>query len=256
MNGITHGSPRLRTVSDLARLAGVTVRTLHHYDEIGLLRPSARSEAGYRLYDREDLQRLQQILFWRALGFSLEEIASLLDDPEYNRVAALEDQRAALSARLDDLGLMLKAVDDALTEERGGPAVTDEAMFEAFDNAQYEEEVRERWGDTDAYAQSKARQASWTEEDKRRIIQQGIDHAKRMAQAKRRGVDPGSAEAMDLAEEARLGINREMYDCSKEMHVNLGEMYVADPRFTEYYDQHEPGLAEWYRDAIVANAER
>lgn len=125
-----------------------------------------------------------------------------------------------------------------------------------FDHSQYAEEVRERWGDTDAYRQSQQRLADMTAEDTARIEAEGIAHAERLAAAFTAGVAPDSPQAMDLAEEARLQIDRQFYDCSKEMHVHLGEMYVADPRFTEYYDRHAPGLAVWFRDAIVANADR
>ncbi|CAN5207025.1 MerR family transcriptional regulator [soil metagenome] len=246
----------MRTVKELAELAGVTVRTLHHYDEIGLLTPRERSAAGYRLYDHDDLLRLQQIMVWRELGFGLGEIRDLLDDPDYDLSRALETQRAEMLARVGDLSQMLKRIDEALVEVRGGSPVEEDTMFEGFDSSQYEEEVRERWGDTDAYRQSMQRTADLTDDDKRRIEAEGIALAKRLAEAFTAGVPADSEQAMDLAEEARLGIDRQFYDCSKEMHVNLGEMYVADPRFTAYYDQHAEGLAAWFRDAIVANAAR
>lgn len=246
----------MRTVSELAELAGVTVRTLHHYDEIGLLAPSQRSDAGYRLYDRSDLKRLQQILFWRALGTPLAQIQAVLDDPAYDAVEVLERQRSVLSAQLQDVTAMLKAVDAALDEAQGGNTVEDHAMFEAFDNSEYAAEAEERWGDTDAWKQSQERTKSWTDEDKARIAREGVEFAKRLAAAMTSGVSPASTQAIDLAEVARLAINRQFYDCSKQMHVNLGEMYVADPRFTQYYDQHAAGLAVWFRDAIKANAAR
>lgn len=245
----------MRTVAELAELAGVTVRTLHHYDEVGLLRPSARSDAGYRLYDRADLQRLQQILFWRSLGFSLAEIQSALDDPDYDRVEALRDQRALLAAQLTGVTQMIKAVDDAIAEAEGGPEVDDLEMFETFSSGEYRREAEERWGDTDAWAQSQARVGRMTDDDKRRLVAEGVAFAQRLAAAFTSGVAADSAQAMDLAEEARQGMSA-FYDCSHEMHVNLGEMYVADPRFTAYYDQHAEGLAAWFRDAIVANAAR
>lgn len=246
----------MRTVSELAELAGVTVRTLHHYDEVGLLRPSARSDAGYRLYDRADLQRLQQILFWRSLGFSLAEIQTALDDPDYDRVEALRDQRALLADQLTGVTQMIKAVDDAIAEAEGGPEVDDLQMFETFNSGEHRREAEERWGDTDAWAQSQARVGAMTDDDKRRLVADGVAFARRLAEAFTGGVPADSPQAMDLAEEARLAIHELFYDCSHEMHVNLGEMYVADPRFTAYYDQHAEGLAVWFRDAIVANAAR
>lgn len=246
----------MRTVSELADLAGVTVRTLHHYDQIGLLTPTGRTDAGYRLYDHDDLLRLQQIMVWRELGFGLAEIRALLDDPGYDLAAALADQRAALAARVDELSLVLKRVDDALAEVRGGAPIQEETMFEGFDNAEYEAEAEERWGDTDAYHQSRERVGRMTDAEKQQIAEEGIAHARRMAEAFTAGVPADGEQAMDLAEEARLAIDQRFYDCSHEMHANLGEMYVADPRFTAYYDQHAEGLAVWFRDAILANAER
>lgn len=246
----------MRTVKELAELAGVTVRTLHHYDEIGLLTPHARTAAGYRLYDHDDLLRLQQIMVWRELGFGLAEVKAVLDDPGYDLAEALESQRTALDARAAELDLLRKRLDEALAEVRGGTPVEEETMFDGFDNPEYAREAEERWGDTDAWAQSQERAKHWTEADKRRIVEEGIAHAERMAVAFTAGVPADSEQAMDLAEEARLGIDRDFYDCSKEMHVNLGEMYVADPRFTAYYDQRAEGLAVWVRNAIVANAAR
>ncbi|HUG84246.1 MAG TPA: MerR family transcriptional regulator [Euzebya sp.] len=246
----------MRTVKALAELAGVTVRTLHHYDQIGLLIPSARTDAGYRLYDHGDLLRLQQIMVWRQLGFGLGDILALLDDPDYDMAAALVAQRAELVARVEEMGLVLKRLDEALAEVQGGNPVEEEHMFEGFDNPEYAREAEERWGDTEAWRQSQERARYWTEEDKRRLVQDGIAHTTHLAAVFTAGVPADSEQAMDLAEEARLAIDREFYDCSKEMHVNLAEMYVEDPRFTAYYDQHAEGLAVWFRDAIKANARR
>ncbi|WP_341250232.1 MerR family transcriptional regulator [Euzebya pacifica] len=245
----------MRSVSELAELAGVTVRTLHHYDEIGLLRPSGRTPAGYRLYDHDDLLRLQQIMFWRELGFTLAEIASALDDPDYDRAEALRDQRAELARRHDDLGLVLKAVDQALAELEGGPQTNEEEMFVAFDHSQYEDEVKERWGETDAYRQSRERTKNMTKADFDRLAAENESFVRRLAEAFEAGTAADSESAMDLAEEARRAISQ-FYECSHEMHVNLGEMYVADPRFTATYDTHAEGLAVWFRDAIRANADR
>ncbi len=143
--------PNMRTVGELSRVAGVTVRTLHHYDEIGLLSPSGRSEAGYRLYDYEDLTRLQEILVWRQLGFSLQEIRPLLDDPAHDRAAALRQQRELVELELERLGATARALDAALDAEEKGTEMEVGDMFKDFDRSEYEEEARERWGHTDAY---------------------------------------------------------------------------------------------------------
>ena len=134
----------MRTVGQVAELTGVTVRTLHHYDEIGLLSPRERSEAGYRLYAYEDLARLQEILVWRALGFSLAEIQAILGDPGYDRLAALRKQRALIEQQAERLGALRAALDAALDAEANGTKMEVHAMFDGFDPSEYEDEARER----------------------------------------------------------------------------------------------------------------
>jgi len=138
----------MKTVGEVAALAGVTVRALHHYDELGLLSPSGRSEAGYRLYSYDDLARLREILIWRTLGFPLPEIASLLDDPGHDRLAALERQRELIECEIDRLGALAGAVDAAITAHVNGTRLEETKMFEGFDPTEYEQDARERWGQT------------------------------------------------------------------------------------------------------------
>ena len=153
----------MKTVGEVAELAGVTVRTLHHYDELGLLSPSERSGAGYRLYSHDDLERLQEILIWRQLGFSLVEIVSLLDDPGHDRLAALERQRELVGREIDRLGALAAAVDAAIDAQKNGTVIEEASMFEGFDPTEYEDEARERWGDTEAYQESARRTARYGE---------------------------------------------------------------------------------------------
>jgi len=147
----------MKTVGEVSELARVTVRTLHHYDELGLLSPSERSEAGYRLYSYDDLARLQEILIWRALGFPLAEIASLLDDPDNDRLGALERQRELVGREMNRLEALADAVDAAIAAERNGTPIEETKMFDGFDPTEYEDEARERWGDAEAYQQSARR---------------------------------------------------------------------------------------------------
>jgi len=157
----------MHTVSEVARLAGVSVRTLHHYDAVGLVRPSARTSAGYRLYSREDLEHLREVLGWRALGFPLADIPALLADGD--RRASLQRQRELVAERLDELGRLAAALDGALAaldDHDGTEEVT--TMFDGFDADRYEDEARDRWGETDAHRQSVARaagrgKAEWAE---------------------------------------------------------------------------------------------
>ncbi len=247
------------SVGKVAELAGISVRTLHHYDEIGLLSPSSRSDAGYRLYDDADLQRLQQIMFYRELAFPLEDIGKIMQDPAYDSRDALLQQRRMLETKSAHIAAMLEAIDRALDATQKGIAMNKEEMFEVFGNfdpAEYDDEVKERWGDTDAYKESNRRTSRYTTQDWERIKTEGADQMERMVALFDEGASPEDPRSMDVAEDARLSIDRNFYPCSREMHVHLGEMYVADPRFTKYYDQHREGLAQWFCDAIIANALR
>lgn len=244
------------TVSQLAKLARLSVRALHHYDEIGLLVPTARTEAGYRLYGEADLERLQQILFFRELAFPLEEIRRILDDQEFDRRAALRMQRSMLEERRAHAQALIAAVDRALEALEGGAPLKDEDMFQAFDTAQYEDEVRERWGDTEAYRESGRRTKGYTKGDWR-AIRAELEEITRALAAQLDSGAPANGEApMDLAERHRLHIDRRFYPCSHAMHRGLGEMYVEDLRFRENYERVRAGLAVFVRDAIRANAAR
>jgi DNA-binding transcriptional MerR regulator len=247
------------TVGQAAQLARVSVRTLHHYDEIGLLSPSARSAAGYRLYAIDDLERLQQILFFRELGFPLDEIARILGDPAFERRSALEAQRALLAEKAARVELMLVAIDDALDALEKGTHVSENDMFDVFDGfdpSEYEQEVQERWGNTDAYKESARRTKSYTKSDWERFKAEQEANGARMIALFEGGAAPDSPEAMDIAEEARLLIDSWFYPLSHEMHSGLAEMYLADPRFTATYEKMSLGLAQWWHDAILANAAR
>lgn len=247
------------SVGQVAGFAGVTVRTLHHYDEIGLLSPSGRSPAGHRRYGDADLERLQRILFYRELGFPLEEVAVLLDDPETDPREHLRRQHALLSDRIARLQQMAKAVEHAMEAKKMGINLTPEERFEVFgdfDPDEHAEETERRWGGTDAYKESARRTASYTKEDWLRIQAQEQDINRRFVALLEAGTPADSEQAMDLAEEHRGWINGSYYFCTYEIHTCLGEMYVADERYTAHYDKVRPGLAVFVRDAILANAVR
>jgi MerR family transcriptional regulator, thiopeptide resistance regulator len=247
------------SVGDTAALAGVTVRTLHHYDRIGLLTPSERTAAGYRRYTASDLDRLHRILVYRELGFPLEEVATLLDDPDADPAVHLRRQLRLLRDRLERNQSMVEAVEKELEAYQMGIQLTPEERFEVFgenDPAQYETEAEERWGETEAYQQSQRRTASYTKEDWLRIKAEGEDVERRFAEALQAGVPADSEQAMDIAEAHRQQISRNFYDCPPEMHAGLGQMYVQDERFTAHYEQRAAGLAEYVSEAIAANAAR
>ncbi|MGW1688673.1 MerR family transcriptional regulator [Streptomyces albidoflavus] len=247
------------TVGQVAAVAGVTVRTLHHYDAIGLLSPSGRSAAGHRRYGDGDLDRLQRILFHRALGFALDEIAALLDDPEADPRAHLRRQHALLTDRIETLRRMAYAVAAAMEAAQMGINLTPEEKFEVFegyDPDQYADEARQRWGHTDAYRESQRRTASYTKADWQRLKDEFDALHARVAELLAQGVPADAPEAMDAAEEHRRFIDGAHYPCDARMHTCLADMYVADPRFTATYEAIRPGLAQYLHDAIHANARR
>lgn len=250
------------SVGQVAGFAGITVRTLHHYDEIGLLAPGGRSHAGHRRYDDADLDRLQQILFYRELGFPLDEVAALLDDQATGRAdprTHLRRQHDLLTARIEKLQKMAAAVEHAMEARTMGIDLTPEERFEVFgdkDPEAHAEEAERRWGGTDTYAESQRRAARYTKDDWKRMQAEVASWGQRYAALMEAGDPPDGERAMDLAEEHRRHITRWFYDCTHAIHRGLGEMYVADERFKEFYDSMRPGLADHLRDAIAANAAR
>ncbi len=244
------------TVSEVARFAGVTVRTLHHYDEVGLLAPNGRSDAGYRLYDHSDLERLQEILFFRELGFRLDEIKAAMSDPGHDRLDALRRQRSLIDAKASHLRRMIDAIDEAIAAHERGITMNENDMFEVFgdfDPRVHEAEVEERWSG-ELLDESRRRTSQYTKDQWAEAMAEGEAVTNDFATAMRAGRPADGTEAMAIAERHRLQIDRWFYPCTYEIQVGLGEMYVQDPRFTATYDKVQPGLAAYIRDAIVANA--
>ena len=248
------------TVGQLAGLAGVTVRTLHHYDRIGLLEPEERSgSASYRRYGPGSVERLHRILSYRELGLSLDEIAALLDDPGVDRLAHLRRQERLLRDRIGRLEEMVAAVHLMIEAEHMDLDLTPEERFELFgdfDVDSYAVEARERWGETEAYKEARRRTAGYRAADWRAIKSEAGDIEADLATVLSADEPAGGERAMDLAERHRAHISRWFYPCSAEAHRRLGELYVADWRFTKHFEEIAAGLAEFVRDAIVANAER
>ena len=237
------------TVSQAARIAHVSVRALHHYDELGLVVPSARSDAGYRLYSTRDLERLHQVRLYRELDFSLEAIQQLLDDPGFDRASALRAQRRLLVEKLARDERMLRAVDQALAAIAGGDEMDIEKLFEGF-----AEEARVRWGDTPEHAEAQRRYKKYGAAELAAIKAEADAIEQALAALVAAGKKPGGDEARALAEQHRLHIDRWFYPCSRDMHRRLGELYVADARFAAHYDARHKGLAQFIADAIAANA--
>ena len=247
------------SVGQVAALARVSVRTLHHYDRIGLLRPGARTRAGYRRYGDADLERLAQIRFYRELGFPLEQIAAILDEPGTDPDTHLRRQRELLAARYERLAGLIAAVERALEASRMGMSLTPQERFEVFgadDPAQYADEARERWGDTESYRESRRRTSGYTRAQWLEIKAEQEEIGRRFAAAMATGAPADGPVATAVAEAHRAGISRWFYPCTYEIHRGLAQMYVADPRFAQNYDRVTPGLSRYVHDAIIANADR
>ncbi|MFJ3094118.1 MerR family transcriptional regulator [Streptomyces hydrogenans] len=247
------------SVGQVAGFAGVTVRTLHHYDAIGLLSPGGRSAAGHRRYDDADLDRLQQILFYRELGFPLEEVAVLLDDPHADPREHLRRQHTLLTARIDGLRRMAAAVEHAMEAKKMGINLTPEEKFEVFgdkDPERYAEESARRWGGTDSHTRAQARAAAYTKEDWQRMKDEVDAWGAAYADLMDRGLDPETAEAMDLAEAHRRHLTTWFFDCHPATHVRIAETYLADENFHAFYAAIHEGLPEHLAAAVRANARR
>lgn len=243
-------------VKEVALVTGVSVRTLHYYDEIGLLTPRDRTSAGYRLYVEDDLLRLQQILIARSIGLSLEEIRRSLDDPNFDYAHSLRQQRALLADRLTETHKMIAAIDTTLADLGNSKReINFEAIFDGFDPQVYEDEVQEQWGDTNQYAQSAARTRNYTDADWRAIKMELDQIWTDAADAMNAGKVSDSAVVLAIVESHRRYICRWFYELSPVMHVQLADMWNSDERFREGIDKHGAGLTVWLAQAVRAAAE-
>lgn len=250
---------RTHRISEVAAASGVSVRTLHYYDEIGLLVPRRRTRAGYRLYDDDDVLRLQQILIGRELGLDLDAIRRSLDDPSFDRKRTLLAQRRELLERMQRTESMIGAIDAALallephTEET---RVNTKELFDGFDPKRHETEAEQRWGNTEAYRESMRRTRSYTPEDWKRYAEEQSAIYRDAAALLRSGTPASAAAAMDVAERHRSLIDRWFYPCSHATELGLADMYEADPRFAANIDKFGAGLTPFLAAAIRANARR
>lgn len=236
------------TVHQLSKLAGVSIRTLHYYDDIGLLRPSFVRSNGYRVYEEKEVVKLQQILLFRELEFPLEQIKEMISAKKFDMKAALRDQRKMLEMKKDRVNRLLEVVDRQL---KGGEYMTNKHAFGVFADTQmeeYKEEARKRWGNTEAYKQSAERTKHWTKEDYRRIAEEGTKFTEALAKLMDRGIADEKVQQMIAKHYEGIKV---FYDCPIEMYRNLGAMYVDDPRFSAYYDKFRAGMAAFMKDTIA-----
>ena len=241
------------TIGDVARFAGMTVRTLHHYDNIGLLTPSERRGNGYRGNTDADISRLQQILAYRELDLGLDEIQQLLDEPS-DAVFALKQARHRIAEQVGRLQRIAESLDAAIGAETKGTNMTPEEKLRAFgdfDPAEYAEEAKERWGDSDAYAESARRTGSYTAVDWQQVSAEADEVNQGFLRLMADGTRADSTEAAALVDADRAHITKWFYECTPEIHAGLGAMYVADERFRTNINKAGDGPAE-YQSAAIA----
>ncbi|MBR5287371.1 MAG: MerR family transcriptional regulator [Clostridia bacterium] len=245
-----NGKDRLLTVGEAAARAGVSIRTLRHYDAIGLLRPQNVTSAGYRLYGEEEMRKLERILFFRELDFPLDEVKAILSNPAYNEREAIERQLALMKKKRERLDWLILRLEGAVNGEC-------DPEFEVFGmkeiekmKNEYAQEVRQRWGKTKAYAQSEEKHAAYGEAQYGGMLEE-MDAL--MAEfAAVRGVAAADARVQALVERWKACITKWHYDCTDEILDGLGKMYVCDERFTANIDRHGEGTAKCMSDAIAA----
>uniref|UniRef100_A0AAU2W0L7 MerR family transcriptional regulator n=1 Tax=Streptomyces sp. NBC_00008 TaxID=2903610 RepID=A0AAU2W0L7_9ACTN len=251
------------SVGQVSALAGVTVRTLHHYDKTALLSPSGRSGAGYRVYSDADLARLQQILFYRELGFSLDEIAAILKDPRASVLEHLRSRQRQLGEEIARLQHLAEVAERAIEVQQTGVALTPEERFEVFGeitfDLSYAAEAERKWAHSDGQREAMSRAAAHTKDDWRQLMREAGAWRAELLAAFDDGEPSDGERAMDLAEEHRLHISRWFTSCPPGMHRRIADDFVADPRAFALVvpaSQQRPGLSAYVRKAVHANADR
>ncbi len=243
------------SIKKIAELAGVTTRTLRYYDEIGLLKPAGTGENGYRRYDEGDLMRLQQILFFRELDVPLDDILLIMSQPDFNLVEALEKHRKALKSRALRLEKLINTVGYTIDVIKGENTMKDKVLFEGFDESKYEEEAKERWGNTPQYEESRRKWASYSKEQKQAIKEEGSQFALRMVTANP-DAKPDDPDVQAAIGEYLAYFNKYFYKCDAEFLRNLSDMWVADERFAINYERIRKGGAKFIRDAVYIFADK
>lgn len=236
----------MKTVKQVSQVSGVSVRTLHHYDAIGLLKPTRVTEAGYRLYDDAALERLQSILLFRELQFPLKEIGRILDTPGFDRRAALNDQIHLLELQREHIDRLLT---DAREMQKNGGKIMSFSVFDKKQQEAFAAEAKQRWGSTDAYRESQTKTAGKSEEQLRQDGSDLMAFFARLGWLK--SGDPNGDEAQSVVAELQRFITEHYYNCTKQILSGLGQMYVADERFKANIDNAGgEGTAEFAAKAI------
>ncbi|MFE3859956.1 MerR family transcriptional regulator [Streptomyces goshikiensis] len=251
------------TVGQVSAFAGVTVRTLHHYDRTGLLSPGGRSRAGYRHYEDVDLARLQQILFYRELGFPLDEIAEILADPQANALEHLRTRQRQLDDEITRLQQLAEVAERAIEVQQTGVPLTPEERFEVFGeiafDLSYATDAQLKWRDSKGHREAMARASAHTKEDWRRLMAEAAAWRAELLAGHDDGEPADGERVMDIAEEHRLHVSRWFTPCPPEMHRRIADDFASDPRAFALVvppSQQRPGLAAYLAEAVHANASR
>ena len=243
------------TIQKLASLAGVSTRTLRYYDEIGILKPARINSSGYRIYGQEEVNTLQQILFYRELGIGLDNIKDIVTAPSFDGAKALQEHREKLLEKREQLDLLIANVDKTIALNEGRITMSNKEKFEGFKKKMVEEnekkygkEIREKYG-KDKVEASNAKVMNMTEEQYQEVTALAEQIHITLAEALVTG-DPAGELAQKAADLHKQWLTYYWKDYSKEAHAGLAQMYVDDERFTAYYDKEQPGTAEFLREAI------
>ncbi|MBU5485220.1 MerR family transcriptional regulator [Clostridium sp. MSJ-11] len=244
------------TVQKLSRLAGISTRTLRYYDEIGILKPARINSSGYRIYGQREVDRLQQILFYRELGVSLDNIKNIIMSPSFDEIVALKEHREKLLEKREQLDLLIANVNKTIALTEGRVEMSDKEKFEGFkqkmirDNEEkYGEEIREKYG-KNVVEKSNAKLMNMTQEEYDKVTSLAEEVISTLEEAFKTG-DPASDIAQRAADLHKQWLTFYWSEYSKEAHAGLAQMYVDDERFTAYYDKKQPGTAVFLRDAIL-----
>ncbi len=247
------------TVNKLAQLAGVSVRTLHYYDEVGLLKPTKIEKNGYRQYGQNEFLRLQQILFFRELDFSIEDIKRIMNSPGFDMKRALLDHRAMIELKKKRLSGLVKTIDKTLIKLEKDKPMDEQDLKETYDTfgedtvKKYAEEVKQRWGHTEAYKTSMERYAKLTKVDIEKYKTGADIFMKKAAEVSAHGAL--SPEFQEIIAQ-HFDALRTWYEPNFEMYRGMAKMYVDDPRFEAYYEKYKPGLAKIFSEGMIHYADQ
>ncbi|WP_303862967.1 MerR family transcriptional regulator [Alkalibaculum bacchi] len=244
------------TIQKLSKMAGITTRTLRYYDEIGILKPARINSSGYRMFGQKEVDRLQQILFYRELGIELSRIKEIITSPSFDEQIALKEHHEKLLEKRAQLDVLIENVENTMALKEGRIIMNDQEKFKGFkkklveDNEKkYGDEIRQKYG-KDTVEKSNKKVMNMSQEDYEEVTKLEGEVKETLAEAFKGG-DPASELAQKAADLHKQWITYYWGFYSPEAHAGLAQMYVEDERFTAYYDENQPGTADFLRDAVI-----